>query len=141
MCIKNAITAFLGVAAVVDDEVQVNVSEATASTSAEHHYAVVKSPLSFKRLAEKKLGSIRKKLVVQQKSRKLKIKVSCLTQVITSLKEKLLLSSGCAEILENSFSGVHKTLLSRKVQGKKSKVSEELRSFAIDSALLFRQSL
>ena len=38
------------------DEVQVNVSEATASTSAEHHYAVVKSPLSFKRQAEKKMG-------------------------------------------------------------------------------------
>ena len=100
------------------------------------------SPLSFKRQAENKLGSIRKKLrFVQQNRRKLKIKVSCLTQVITSVKEKLLISSSCAEMLDNSFSGVHKTLLSRKVQGKRSKVSEELRSFAIDSALLFRQSL
>uniref|UniRef100_A0A8C5AV66 THAP-type domain-containing protein n=1 Tax=Gadus morhua TaxID=8049 RepID=A0A8C5AV66_GADMO len=59
------------------DEVQVNVSEATASDSAEHNYAVQTSPLSFKRHAENKLGSIRKKLrLVQQNSRKLKIKVS-----------------------------------------------------------------
>ena len=77
------------------------------------------SPLSFKRQAENKLGSIRKKLrFVQQNRRKLKIKVSCLTQVITSVKEKLLISSGCAEMLENSFSGVHKTLLSRRVLDK-----------------------
>ncbi|CAL8397693.1 unnamed protein product [Boreogadus saida] len=63
------------------DEVQVNVSEATASDSAQHNYAVQASPLSFKRQAENKLGSIRKKLrLVQQNRRKLKIKVSCLTR-------------------------------------------------------------
>ena len=140
------------VSVIVDEavKVQVNDSEATTSHHADNYYAMRKSPISFKRQAENKMGSIRKKLrLVQQKSRKkksrkFKIKVSCLTQVIASLKEKLLISSGCAEMLENSFSGVHKTLLSRRAKGKRSKVSEELRSFATecdDYALLFRQSL
>ena len=127
------------VSVIVDEavKVQVNDSEATASHDADNYYAMRKSPISFKRQAENKMGSIRKKLrLVQQKSRKkksrkFKIKVSCLTQVIASLKEKLLISSGCAEMLENSFSGVHKTLLSRRVQSKRLKVSEELRSFAM----------
>uniref|UniRef100_A0A8C5BZB7 THAP-type domain-containing protein n=1 Tax=Gadus morhua TaxID=8049 RepID=A0A8C5BZB7_GADMO len=127
------------VSVIVDEavKVQVNDSEATTSHHADNYYAMRKSPISFKRQAENKMGSIRKKLrLVQQKSRKkksrkFKIKVSCLTQVIASLKEKLLISSGCAEMLENSFSGVHKTLLSRRVQSKRLKVSEELRSFAM----------
>ena len=110
------------------DGVQVNGSEATASIGIDHDYAV-KSSISFKRPTENKLQSIRKKLRLVQKSRKLR-KVSCLTQVITYLKEKLLISSGCAEMLENSFSGVHKTLLSRRAQGKRLKVSEEVHSFA-----------
>ncbi|KAJ4948187.1 hypothetical protein JOQ06_019724 [Pogonophryne albipinna] len=43
----------------------------------------------------------------------------------------MLISTGCAEMLEASFSGVPKEILIRVKQRKKQKVSEELRSFAM----------
>ena len=42
----------------------------------------------------------------------------------------MLISTGCAEMLESSFSGVQKVKLTGVKQGKRDKVSEELCSFA-----------
>ena len=52
------------VAGIVDEavKVKVNVSEATTSNSADNYNAVKKSHISFKRQAQNKLGSIRKKI-------------------------------------------------------------------------------
>ncbi|XP_071384885.1 DNA transposase THAP9 [Centroberyx affinis] len=99
----------------------------------------MESPRSLKRqldtqlqTVEDRLETCRKKLKLEkEKTKRLKKRVSSLTEIINELKQKMLISTGCAEMLENSFSGVSKELLTRVEQGKKSKVSEELRSFAM----------
>ncbi len=120
-------------------DTSVSVEKTTTTTTTEHNYIVRESPKSVKRQletqllsVEEKLESCRKKLKLEkEKTKRLKQKVDSLAEVISVLKQKSLISSGCAEMLENSFSGVPKEILIRVEHGKRSKVSEELRSFAM----------
>uniref|UniRef100_A0A8C2JQD0 THAP-type domain-containing protein n=1 Tax=Cyprinus carpio TaxID=7962 RepID=A0A8C2JQD0_CYPCA len=55
-----------------------------------------------------------KKLKIQdQRLRRLKQKVKSLSSVVTDLNEKLLVSTSCGDMLEASFSGVAKEILTR----------------------------
>ncbi|KAG7453457.1 DNA transposase THAP9 [Solea senegalensis] len=108
------------------------VSVATSSTL-DHTDAARESNITLKRPFElvslgETLGDRGKRIRLENK---LKIRVDSLSQVIGVLKQKNLISSGCAEKLENSFSAVPKTILTRLGRGNMSKVPEELRSFAI----------
>jgi len=68
----------------------------------------------------------------QQKSRRLKQKVSSLNSVINSLQKEHLISSNCAEILDSTFSGVSKEVFARMLGGKsRSEYPEELQAFAM----------
>ncbi len=61
----------------------------------------------------------------------MKRKISCLTEVISELKQKMLITTGCAEMLEVSFSGVPKAIPLRVKPGKQVQVSQELCTFAM----------
>ena len=81
-------------------------SEATATTM-EHNYIVMESPKSLKRRfethvlsVEEKLDSCRKRLKLEKEKTKRLIRVNSLSEVISELKQKSLISSGCAEMLE-----------------------------------------
>jgi len=69
--------------------------------------------------------------VEQQKTRRLKKKVSDLKTVVDSLKEKQMISSNCAEMLENNFGAVSKKLFERIAGQKTGTYPEELKSFAM----------
>ena len=57
--------------------------------------------------------------------------MSDMSVIIDNLKEQLLISTSCAELLEASFSGVPLEILTRVQHSKTKKISEELRSFAM----------
>ncbi|KAK7879526.1 hypothetical protein WMY93_033763 [Mugilogobius chulae] len=110
-----------------------------AQNGQDHDYSLLQSPKSVKRHLESQLFSTEEKLdhcrmklkIEQNKTRRLQKRVTSLAEVIKELKEKSLISTGCAEMMDSSFSGVTKELLRRMEKGNKSKVSEELRSFAM----------
>uniref|UniRef100_A0A8D0CP86 THAP-type domain-containing protein n=1 Tax=Sander lucioperca TaxID=283035 RepID=A0A8D0CP86_SANLU len=104
-----------------------NVENSITQPNTDDHSYIGVSPKTLKYQIGHKLTTCRKKLKLEkQKTRLLQRKISSLTEVISVLKQKLLISTGCAEMLETSFSGVSKALLTRITQKKKVKVSEEL---------------
>ena len=63
-----------------------------------------------------KVENLQKKLrIAQQKTRRRNKKVSTLTAVVSELREKNLINSDCATILESTFSGVPKEYKKRLV--------------------------
>ena len=122
---------------VEDSHAQNTANHNIISTTADHSYFASPNKLKHKLGVKinqmgKKLVNCRQKLKLEkQKTTRLKIKINCLTEVISELKQKMLISTGCAEMLEASFSGVPKEILIRVKQRKKQKVLEELRSFAM----------
>ena len=72
----------------------------------------------------------------QQRTRRLKKKVVHLSAVVDDLREKSLISSDCAEILEKTFSGVplevmQRLLCKKQQKAGKQQYSQEIRSFAM----------
>ncbi|CAL9702423.1 unnamed protein product [Knipowitschia caucasica] len=103
-----------------------------SSISKEHNYRISESPKSAKRKTETQLDHCRKRLRTEkQKTKRLKKTIHSLSAVIEELKDKRLISTGCSEMMENSFSGVTKEIITRMEKGNKSKVSEELQCFAL----------
>ena len=105
----------------------------------DHKYCINASPRRMKRqmcdLVDK-VESLQKKLKTShQKSRRLKRKVKTLADVVSELKEKNLINSDCAAILETTFSGVPSELMKRLMTQKEKKnpgaYPPELRSFAM----------
>ena len=105
----------------------------------DHKYCINGSPRRMKRqmcdLVDK-VESLQKKLKTShQKSRRLKKKVKTLADVVSELKEKNLINSDCAAILETTFSGVPSELMKRLMTQKEKKnpgaYPPELRSFAM----------
>ena len=93
-------------------------SAATVSSrTRDHLYATMASPRHLKHELNDstvQLESCQNKLKLeQQKSRRLKQKVSTLSSVVSKLRELNLVSSSCAEVLEASFSGVPKQVMQR----------------------------
>ena len=83
-----------------------------------------------------KVDGMKKKLKSSQtKTRRRNRKVSTLASVVSELKEKSLINSDCAALLETTFSGVPRELMKRLVSQKKKKnpgaYPLELRSFAM----------
>ncbi|XP_062412537.1 uncharacterized protein LOC134102456 [Sardina pilchardus] len=106
-----------------------------SSGSADHSYMVADSPRTLKRkldAAQRKLQQCRKRIKLQGETiNRLKRKVTSLSAVILELKQKSLISSECAEVLEGSISGVPWEVLFRVSRNKKShRISNELRTFA-----------
>eukprot|EP00112_Aurelia_sp_Birch-Aquarium-sp1_P014097 Seg3016.5 transcript_id=Seg3016.5/GoldUCD/mRNA.D3Y31 product="DNA transposase THAP9" protein_id=Seg3016.5/GoldUCD/D3Y31 len=104
----------------------------------DHQYHIVESPRKLRKQldASKQHIEVKKKLKSsQQKSRRLKIKVKSLKTIVKHLREKQLISTGCEEMLKQTFSGVPLEMMKRMTSGKKSgkgcKDSPELRSFAL----------
>ncbi len=82
-----------------------------------------------------KIESLQKKVVSSKKIKRRDKKVSTLASVVSELKEKNLINSDCATMLETTFSGVPRELMKRLVSQKKKKnlglYPPELRSFAM----------
>ena len=136
-----------GVKRTYSDEVEIEVSTppkraCTTSSSekgANDHTYCIKSPRRLRNQVNDltdKIESLKKKV----KSSKKKInrrdkKVSTLASVVSELKEKNLINSDCATMLETTFSGVPRELMKRLVSQKKKKnpgaYPPELRSFAM----------
>ena len=75
-------------------------------------------------------GQLRKKLKTSlQTSRRLRKMVTLLAEVVESLKNKQLISNGCADMLE-SFSKVQTDLFQRTSKQTRSAYSPELKAFA-----------
>ena len=104
----------------------------------DHPYCI-KSPRRVRRQVDDlidKVENLQKRLNTSQKKTKRRDKkVSTLTSVVSELREKNLINSDCATILESTFSGVPKELMKRLVTQKKKKnlgaYPPELRSFAL----------
>ena len=81
----------------------------------DHPYGVSKSPRRLKRQIDDLLNTnqcLKKKLrKSQQKARRLKRKVDTLASVVDELKANNLVSGGCAELLEATFSAVPRELM------------------------------
>ncbi|KAG5280581.1 hypothetical protein AALO_G00061750 [Alosa alosa] len=92
------------------------------------------SPRLHKQLlnAQTKLVSFRKTVrVEQQRVRRLRRKVKSLSSLVTDLKKKLLFSNSCNGIMEASFGGVAKEILTRsKCKSKSASMSNDLKSFS-----------
>ena len=105
----------------------------------DHPYGVSKSPRKLKRQIDDLLDTnqrLKKKLrKSQQKARRLKRKVDTLASVVDELKANNLVSGGCAELLEATFSAVPRELMKRLVSQKANKnpgaYPPELRAFAM----------
>ena len=105
----------------------------------DHPYGVSKSPRRLKRQIDDLLDTnqhLKKKLrKSQQKARRLKRKVDTLASVVDELKANNLVSGGCAELLEATFSAVPRELMKRLVSQKANKnpgaYPPELRAFAM----------
>ena len=68
------------------------------------------------------VGNLKKRLKSSQKKTKRRDrKVSTLASVVSELKEKNLINSDCAALLETNFSGVPRELMKRLVTQKKKK--------------------
>ena len=83
----------------------------------------------------KLIESLKKKMKsTQQKSRRLKRKVTSLKDIVKSLKQHHLISTNCEEMLNQTFTGVPLALMKRmtaKKSGKGRRYSSELKSFAL----------
>ena len=98
-----------------------------------------RSPRRLKRriddLVDKVECLTKKVKLCQQKARRLVRKADTLTLVVDDLKANDLVSSGCAELLESTFSAVPRELMKRLVSQKASKnpgaYPPELRAFAM----------
>lgn len=110
-------------------------SSTIKGTHTEHNYQLFDSPKKLKRKlqkAEKSLDCYLKRIKLEkQKTQRLQKRLASLSEVISELKQKMLISTGCAEMLESQYGGVTREILQRMKQGNKSKVSEELKSFAM----------
>ena len=106
---------------------------------AHDHTYCIKSPRRLKTQVYglvDKIENLQKKVKIsKQKTRRRNRKVSTLASVVSELKEKNLINSDCAALLETTFSGVPKELMKRLVSQKKKKNPGayllELRSFAM----------
>ena len=82
-----------------------------------------------------KIKELQKKLkLFQQRKHRLKVCVQSLKIVIKCLRQKQLISTGCEEVLKQSFSGVPLELMKRVTSGRSGnsfKFSAELCSFAL----------
>ena len=115
----------------------------------DHPYDVRKITSKLKRQLDNALGVIanyRKKLnVSQSRTSRLKWKVESLSSVVTSLKEKHLVSSVCADVLETTFAGTPCDLMQRIVSQKANNTpgayTVELRFFCDDRKILLGQSI
>ncbi|CAB3989247.1 Hypothetical predicted protein [Paramuricea clavata] len=91
----------------------------------EDHHHGTESPCRMRRQVDDltdKVENLQKKLRIdQQKTRRRNKKVSTLTAVVSELREKNLINSDCATILESTFSGVPKERMERLVTQKKKK--------------------
>ena len=105
----------------------------------DHSYGVSESPRRLKRRIDGLMVTnkrLKKKLrISQQKTRRMKQKIDTLTSVVDDLKVNSLVSSGCAELLEATFSAVPRELMKRLVSQKAKKnpgaYPPELRAFAM----------
>ncbi|GFO31128.1 THAP domain-containing protein 9 [Plakobranchus ocellatus] len=93
----------------------------THQVTKEHGYCL-SSPRKMKRKIDALAGyaeSYKKKIKnVQQQSRRLAIKAANLSEIVQDLKNKNYVSDSCAELLEQSFSGVPLQLMKRILQKK-----------------------
>lgn len=105
--------------------------------SADHaFYSLKNSPKHLRRklsLVQNTLTSYKKKFKLQRmRARRLENKVKSLSSVITDLKEKLVVSATCGDMLEASLRGVAKEILIRtKYRNKSARISDDLKSFAM----------
>jgi hypothetical protein len=132
------------------DEIEIEVNEVSTSpkrarttsssdNGANDHPYCIKSPRRVRRQVDyliDEVESLKKRLKSSQKKTKRRDKkVSTLASVVNVLKEKNLINSDCAALLETTFSGVSKELMKRLVTQKRKKNPEayppELRSFAL----------
>ena len=136
-----------GVKRTYSDEEEIEVSTppkraCTTSSSekgANDHTYCIKSPRRLRNQVNDltdKIESLQKKLKTsKQKTRRSNRKVSTLASVVSELKEKNLINSDWATMLETTFSGVPRELMKRLVSQKKKKnlgaYPPELRSFAM----------
>ena len=94
-----------------------NGSTPTSSAATVDHCYSAPSPRKLKRKVEETLESnftLRKKQKMEQKrTRMLKKKVEHLDAVVDDLREKSLICSDCAELLEKTFSGVPLDVMQR----------------------------
>lgn len=108
-----------------------------AGLSADHaFYSARNSPRHLKRklsLVQNTLGTYKKKVKLQQmRVRRLERKVKSLSSMITDLKEKLVISATCGDMLEASLEGVAKEILIRtKYRNKSARISDDLKSFSM----------
>lgn len=101
----------------------------------EHSYSVFLSPRTMKRLwvgTESRLEvSEKKRKVEKQRTRRLRAKLTTLSDVFQKLQQEMLISTKCAERMEATYSGLTNEIIGRLKQGKRSKVSKDLKSFAM----------
>ena len=122
----------------VSNEVSTSPKKAHMTSSCDHTYCM-ESPRRTKRRLDDLVDTatlLKKRLKSSQKKvGRYREKVSTLNSVVSELKEKNLINSDCANMLETTFSGVSKELMKRLVTQKKGKnpgaYPLELRSFAM----------
>ena len=123
----------------ISNEVSSPQKETPYQVNEEHSYSMSKSPRRLKRriddLVDKGECLTKKIKLFKQKARRLARKVDTLTSVVDDLKTNNLSSSGCAELLESTFSAVPRELMKRLVSQKANKnpgaYPPELRRFAM----------
>ena len=123
----------------ISNEVSSPRKEAPFQVNQEHSYGTFESPRRLKRriddLVDKVECLTKKVKLFKQKARRLARKVDTLTSVVDDLKANNLVSSGCAELLESTFSAVPRELMKRLVSQKANKspgaYPPELRAFAM----------
>eukprot|EP00745_Piridium_sociabile_P017458 TRINITY_DN26262_c0_g3_i1.p1 TRINITY_DN26262_c0_g3~~TRINITY_DN26262_c0_g3_i1.p1 ORF type:complete len:251 (+),score=56.55 TRINITY_DN26262_c0_g3_i1:228-980(+) len=123
----------------VGDSQQTAEPAASASVLCDHAYHVTESPRKLKRkleIALEKNAVLSRKLKVEQtKKSKLRKTVQSLKTVVKTLKDKNLVTSQCAELLDSTFSGVPNDVMKRLLNKKNNKhcgeYTPELRSFAM----------
>ena len=121
------------------NEVSFPQKETPYQVNEEHSYGMSKSPRRLKRRIDDLVGKVecltKKVKLFKQKARRLARKVDTLTSVVDDLKANNLVSSGCAELLESTFSAVPSELMERLVSQKANKnpgaYPPELRAFAM----------
>ncbi|GFO46955.1 THAP domain containing 6 [Plakobranchus ocellatus] len=114
---------------------QPDLGPSTHQVTKDHGYCL-SSPRKMKRKIDALAGyaeSYKKKIKnVQQQSRRLAIKVANLSEIVQDLKNKNYVLDSCAELLEQSFSGVPLQLMKRILQKKgQGSFHPSLKAFAI----------
>jgi hypothetical protein len=106
----------------------------------DHCYSTTNSPRSIKRKLDSAVtqaNKIKKRLKCSNaKVRRLRRKVQSLSEIVTDLKKKEMISSGCENLLNSTFTGVSLAVMKRIMNRKSVKPSrasypEELKSFAL----------